>query len=382
MFFAERSHALGAPVQGFKFKVQRSETAKPAHSRGEGQDERDEQDARSENYQTKPTRPALRFKVRSSRFEVMRELPNEPSARRASSRFRVQRFKVVENYETKPTTRGGKGERVPGRKGEGNSPNAPGGFYQTKPSLKARFKVRSPRFKVRQITKRTHSLRSPGVSVDFYTVSRGDGGLVEGVHSIFTKRTHAFDAPVSSFWVMFEVFENYETKPTLDAPNNLSAKSVKENYETNPFMRRLKGPEKEPPRAQMTQMQKITKRTQLETSKPKLETALPVSSVAKNHGHLAEINSCSPRFLCYLAAPFGSRWAMACAGFRGETVLKIRRPCGRGGHNNIKLNPDFPPDGPLKYQPVPGTREMEQRVLGRLGTFSGFCPRIFVPQTS
>ena len=50
---------------------------------------------------------------------------------------------------------------------------------------------------------------------------------------------------------------------------------------------------------------------------------------------------------------FGGRWADARPGSKGKTVLKIHRPCGRGGHNNIKLNPDFPPDGPLKFSISP-----------------------------
>src|SRR5829696_5483644 len=94
--------------------------------------------------------------------------------------------------------------------------------------------------------------------------------------------------------------------------------------------------------------------------------------MAEKQVHLAEINSCSPRFLCYLAAPFGSRWAMAYAGFRGKTVLKIHRPCGRGGHNNIKLNPDFPPDGPLNSA-CARNKGNRTEVVGGLGTFSSFA---------
>src|SRR5204862_8241301 len=108
------------------------------------------------------------------------------------------------------------------------SQTATTGFYETKPPLRApvqgsRFKVSSfgmrvtaPLLFTSKITKRSQSALTsirwaeksrverdgefrnepirfdfPTVSVDFYTVSRGNGGLAESLYSIFTKRTHS-----------------------------------------------------------------------------------------------------------------------------------------------------------------------------------------------
>ena len=118
--FTKRTHAFGAPVQGFGFNVQSSqihETNPPSppaltHPMGEERAERRVGGPRSlqrsvrrdGKLRNEAMRSARQFKVSSSKFKVVRILRNEANAFGAVQGFRFKSSTLCRNCETKPSS--------------------------------------------------------------------------------------------------------------------------------------------------------------------------------------------------------------------------------------------------------------------------------------